>query len=295
MSIGADIGLPHADFRAFSLTIFIGLLAFDWLRVLIWFDHMGLRVATLVNLTFVGGDRLDEAAGRFVGHAARARVIPDGVRRFATWAPLLIPFYIPRGARVGQGVDRGGDVAQRRRPDAGPGARARRRLCRRRRRDGARRPDRCRARAREKLGRAGPALAGAPAALGDLPEVFSFNNGAIGVELLRDGRGATFVLGAARDSFAIDLTRRPLDPLQSRGPFFYVTEEGEAPWSIGYEPARRAGLYSVEETGRNSLVIANEIAGLSASMEVGPDRTGRRSLPGASGSPISRAAHAGCA
>ena len=51
--------------------IFIGLLAFDWLRVLIWFDHMGLRVATLVNLTFVGGDRADEAAARFVGHDAR--------------------------------------------------------------------------------------------------------------------------------------------------------------------------------------------------------------------------------
>jgi cyclic beta-1,2-glucan synthetase len=82
VAIGADIGLPNLDFRAFSLTIFLGLLAFDWLRVLIWFDHMGLRVATLVNLSFVGGDRADEAAGRFLGHAARTRVIPDGIRRF---------------------------------------------------------------------------------------------------------------------------------------------------------------------------------------------------------------------
>jgi cyclic beta-1,2-glucan synthetase len=129
-------------------------------------------------------------------------------------------------------------------------------------------------RAREKLGRAGPPLAGAPEALGQLPRSYSFNNGLVGVELLRDGRGAAFVLGAARGSFAIDLTRRPLDPLQSRGQFFYVSEEGQAPWSIGYEPARRAGAYDVEETGRNSLAIANEIGDLAARMEVGPDADG---------------------
>ncbi len=87
-----------ADFRQFSLTLFLGLLAYDWLRVLIWFDHMGLRVATLVNLSFLGGDRADEAAARFIGHHGRTRAIPDGIRRFGTWAPLLIPFYIPRGA-----------------------------------------------------------------------------------------------------------------------------------------------------------------------------------------------------
>ena len=28
----------------------------------------------------------------------RTRCIPEGIRRFLTWAPLLIPFYIPRGA-----------------------------------------------------------------------------------------------------------------------------------------------------------------------------------------------------
>ena len=98
VAIGADIGMPHDGFADFSLTMFLGLLAYDWLRVLIWFDHMGLRVATLVNLSFLGGDRLDEAAARFIGHGARTRAIPDGIRRFGTWAPLLIPFYIPRGA-----------------------------------------------------------------------------------------------------------------------------------------------------------------------------------------------------
>ena len=93
----ANLFLPAGAFKTWSLSVFTGLLAYDWLRVLIWFDHMGLRVATLVNLTFIGGDRLDEVAARFTGHAGRTRVIPEGVRRFATWAPLLIPFYIPHG------------------------------------------------------------------------------------------------------------------------------------------------------------------------------------------------------
>ena len=33
-----------------------------------------------------------------VASNASTRAIPDGIRRFGTWAPLLIPFYIPRGA-----------------------------------------------------------------------------------------------------------------------------------------------------------------------------------------------------
>ena len=97
VAIGADLSQSPGGFRQFSLTLFLGLLAYDWLRILIWFDHMGLRVATLVNLSFLGGDRADEAAARFVGHKGRTRAIPDGIRRFGTWAPLLIPFYIPRG------------------------------------------------------------------------------------------------------------------------------------------------------------------------------------------------------
>ena len=94
--------LSPEDFRAWSLQVFLGLLAYDWFRVLIWFDHMGLRVATLVNLSFVGGDLADERAARWIGHSGRARCVPDGLRRFATWAPLLIPFYIPRGAEWDQ-------------------------------------------------------------------------------------------------------------------------------------------------------------------------------------------------
>ena len=85
-------------FQDWSLKIFVYILAFDFFRVLIWMDHMGLRVATLVNLSFIGLDKLDERVARFIGSATTQRYIPEAVKRFATWGPLLIPFYIPRGA-----------------------------------------------------------------------------------------------------------------------------------------------------------------------------------------------------
>ena len=87
---------PEA-FRAWSLQVFIYLLAYDAVRILIWLDHMGLRVATLVNLSFLGMDKLEQRLARFLAPAATARCIPEGVKRFTTWGPLLIPFYIPRG------------------------------------------------------------------------------------------------------------------------------------------------------------------------------------------------------
>ncbi|MFA5143659.1 MAG: hypothetical protein WC522_05800 [Candidatus Omnitrophota bacterium] len=92
-----NITMSPEGFRQWSLQVFIWIMAFDFFRVLIWMDHMGLRVATLVNLSFLGLDRLDEKLARFIGPAAAQRYIPDAVKRFATWAPLLIPFYIPRG------------------------------------------------------------------------------------------------------------------------------------------------------------------------------------------------------
>jgi len=90
--------LDEAAFREWSLQTFLGLMTYGWLRILIWFDHMGLRVATLVNLSFIGLDRLEARLSRWLGHASPTPVIPEGIRRFATWAPLLLPFYIPRGA-----------------------------------------------------------------------------------------------------------------------------------------------------------------------------------------------------
>jgi len=93
-----DATTDTASFQAWSLKVFMWVLAYDFFRILIWTDHMGLRVATLVNLSFIGMDRLDERLARFIGPAAAtARFIPEGVKRFTTWAPLLIPFFIPRG------------------------------------------------------------------------------------------------------------------------------------------------------------------------------------------------------
>jgi cyclic beta-1,2-glucan synthetase len=89
--------LPPELFQQWSLEVFVSVLAYDAVRVLIWMDHMGLRVATLVNLSFIGLDRLDERAAKFIGPAAAQRYIPEAIKRFATWAPLLIPFYLPRG------------------------------------------------------------------------------------------------------------------------------------------------------------------------------------------------------
>ena len=93
-----DATSDTASFQAWSLKVFMWVLAYDFFRILIWIDHMGLRVATLVNLSFIGMDRLDERFARFIGPtASTARCIPEGVKRFTTWAPLLIPFFIPRG------------------------------------------------------------------------------------------------------------------------------------------------------------------------------------------------------
>jgi len=97
VAIYNNITMSSEAFNAWSLKVFIYILAFDFFRILIWMDHMGLRVATLVNLSFIGLDKFDEKISRFIGPAAAQRYIPEGIKRFATWAPLLIPFYLPRG------------------------------------------------------------------------------------------------------------------------------------------------------------------------------------------------------
>ncbi len=273
VGIGADVIQNPTNFRQFSLAVFTGLLAYDWLRVLIWFDHMGIRVATLVNLSFLGGDRADEGAARFIGHNGRTRAIPDGIRRFGTWAPLLIPFYIPRGAEWDKAWT-GGEALAR---GAAPMPDAVRTLALAYAASGiaiAAASVAAYLKERAKVGPAGPWLNGAPLELARRPDRYAFNNGAVGLEIQRDGRGAAFVMGAERGGFAIDLFRRPLDPCQARGHFFYVTEEGEAPWSIGFEPARRAGDYRIEEPGFNRLAIVNALNGIEARMEIAPDPEG---------------------
>ncbi|MEI8120965.1 MAG: hypothetical protein WCI20_02855 [bacterium] len=93
-----QVRLSPDDFHAWSLSLFTSLLAYDSIRILIWLDHMGLRVATLVNLSFIGVDRLESRLARRLAPWSTGRCIPEAVKRFATWAPLLIPYYIPMGA-----------------------------------------------------------------------------------------------------------------------------------------------------------------------------------------------------
>ena len=97
LAIFRDATMTPDAFRAWSLQVFVALLAYDAVRILIWLDHMGLRVATLVNLSFLGMDKLEQRLARTLAPAATARCIPEGVKRFTTWGPLLIPFYLPRG------------------------------------------------------------------------------------------------------------------------------------------------------------------------------------------------------
>ncbi|MDP8216463.1 MAG: hypothetical protein P9L98_04005 [Candidatus Kaelpia imicola] len=92
-----NLTMSDQAFRQWSLNLFVYVLAFDFFRVLIWMDHMGLRVATLVNLSFIGLDKLDDKVARFIKIDTAQRYIPEAVKRFCTWGPLLIPFYLPRG------------------------------------------------------------------------------------------------------------------------------------------------------------------------------------------------------
>jgi cyclic beta-1,2-glucan synthetase len=112
-----DVTSTPDAFRAWSLQVFIYLLAYDAVRVLIWIDHMGLRVATLVNLSFLGVDVFERRLARRLAPAATARCIPEAVKRFTTWAPLLLPFYIPRGADL----DHAWSAAETLQKQSGPG------------------------------------------------------------------------------------------------------------------------------------------------------------------------------
>lgn len=257
---------PH-DFRIWSLVVFTGLLAYDWLRIVIWFDHMGLRVATLVNLTFLGGDKLDEAAARAAGYAAPTHFMPDGIRRFATWMPLLIPFYIPRGAEWDQAWSGAERLHGHTMPPevagllgdyviAGLWAAAMAILV-------AQRWTRLRT-ARAAL------MPGVPQALTVGRTQFSLSNGRIGLKLQADGRGYCHVYETERSGQPIDLTPRPTDPLEAHGLFFYIRDrDSDLVFSLGYEPCHRAAPdYRISEDRPGILTLVNRVAGIRAEAEI---------------------------
>lgn len=268
--------LDPAAYRSWSLNVFLNLLIHDWFRILIWVDHMGLRVATLVNLSFVGADLLDEKAARAIGHAARTRCIPEGIRRFVTWAPLLIPFYLPRGADWdyvwGTSAARAGELA----PTVWPplhyvvggfllammilgwiliprNRRTEKQVC----------------------------SSPQSASPGEAPPVeknFLLSNGCYTVEISSDGRGYSRVFSAILKGFEIDLTRRPDDPLQMRGKFFYLIDGGPAPegyrscWSATCSPIRRGSdEYRVTQTDPLSVEFVRRCNGIHAQTRLALD------------------------
>lgn len=255
---------PEA-FHDWSLRTFVNLLAFDWFRIGIFVDHMGLRVATLVNLSFVGMDVVDEKTARFLGHPIRARVIPEALRRFVTWAPLLIPFYIPRGNEWDYAWSQAEAISRVRpqelfSPEFVSGAFLSLALglgfvllVRRVRVD-----------RRER--RRKTCLPSVQVAAGTGPDVgkawFTIGNGVYTLELCADGRGWSRVFRYVRQGNEIDITRRPREPLDVKGKFFYLADVERPPedpgrvWSLCDQPMRRPGeAYSVTQTGRFSLHI----------------------------------------
>ncbi|MFM9153733.1 MAG: glycosyl transferase family 36, partial [Methylocystis sp.] len=250
--------LPDNEFRAWSLDIFTALLAYDVLRVLIWFDHMGLRVATLVNLSFVGGDMLDEKAAVFLGKEQTSRAIPEGIRRFGTWAPLLLPFYIPRGDQWDKAWSAAEQLSQTRPPSyaylfGGYLIYAAilslsligfllLRL----------------ARAQKSSSNEITGSGGVP---GSTP--LKLTNGLMTSEWFQDGQGTIRIEGVARGGPAIDLTRRPDDPAHPRGRFLFLKEESEALWSLGQAPTHQ-GAYesSLSDIGENCLLLKAKHNGL---------------------------------
>ena len=267
-----DVTRPAAGFNAWSLAVFTGLLAYDWLRILIWFDHMGLRVATLVNLSFLGADKADEAAARFAGHAARARIVPEAIRRFLTWAPLLIPFYIPRNAEWDQAWTGAEQIRAHGPPMAPSGRRARRRLSDRgrRRRPGGR-GDRLAHAAR-------PPGAGVLRCAG----TFVLSNGAIGVALRPDGRGYTHLHSIARTTRAARCDPPADRPARTQGnaSSTSATPIRRIVWSIGREPVRRTGDdYRVGQPRPDRIEIAHTVDGVCCRTRGDARRMAGRRIP----------------
>jgi cyclic beta-1,2-glucan synthetase len=269
--------LEPSAFRSWSLGVFLSMLVHDWLRIAIWVDHMGLRVATLVNLSFVGVDLLDEKLARGLGHSARTRCIPEGLRRFATWAPLLIPFYLPRGADWDYVWNTSAARAAQLVPTVWPPlyyllggfaivmAIAGFWILSHRRR-----------------GQALPCAPAVPRSTEtdsppmDMERGLLLCNGQYSAEIFPDGRGYSRVFSAVNKGFELDLTRRPDDPLQMRGKFFYLAEAEEGTshdwWSATCSPLRRRdGDYRIDRPDLLSVEFIHIHGGVRAETRLSLD------------------------
>lgn len=266
---------PEA-FRFWSLQTFTNLLAYDWLRIAIFIDHMGLRVATLVNLSFVGMDVVDEKIARFFGHSMKTRAIPSGLRRFVTWAPLLIPFYIPRGNEWHIAWD-GAELIARTHPQVLfppaliAGSFLILALCAGVVLLGRLHAAQCKpAQLQFK-----PGAVSAPNFNGDSMVI---HNGFYTLTLAADGRGWSSVFSCVRRGQEIDITRRLHDPLQWRGKFFYFkdlsapVDDPQRLWSLTFRPTGKVGPdYGITRIDRSSLRIVNTFNGIRAQATISID------------------------
>ncbi len=263
-AVWQSFALTPEAFRGWSIETFLSLLAYDWVRILIWFDHMGLRVATLVKLSFGGCDALDELLASFQGHPGRTRCIPEALRRFATWAPLLIPFFLPMGADWAHVWD-GAEAIQK-----------------------------------TGQGQASPlavllvlfAVAAVAVALvrgrfrkeptGDMcvacglqrpgfhpADEIVLGNGVYTSVHTMDGRGYSRVFSALRHGAELDLTNRPTSRGHNAGRFVFLREEGKKPWSLGFRPITRDDAETcVERTGPLSVRLTCRCEGIEARADV---------------------------
>jgi len=265
-AIWQNITLSPEAFRGWSIQTFMYLLAYDWVRVLIWFDHMGLRVATLVNLSFVGGDALDELLARFQGHPGRARCIPEALRRFATWAPLLIPFFLPQGADWAHVWDTSEAIQKTGQGQVSALAVLLLLFCAAIAvaalwpRPSARKP---RGEARVACVACGLRPPGfCP------PDEIVLHNGVYTVVQGRDGRGYSRVFSAVRHGAEYDLTNRATSRAHNAGKFLYL-REGDETWTLGCRPIRRDDAQThVQSTGPLSVRMTCTCQGIGATAEI---------------------------
>ena len=196
--------------------------------------------------------------------------IPDGVRRFATWAPLLIPFYIPRGAEWDKAWTGAEALHNAGGPMPGPVRTLAIAYGDRRRRHGARARLSSWPRARKTRRRGPRARRRARRAWRTCPALYRSTMARSASISCATGAARRSCWATTRDSFAIDLTRRPLDPLQSRGQFFYISEEGASAVVDRLRAgAPRRRLQRRGDRPQPASRSATRSAALAASMEIG--------------------------
>ena len=102
-----------------------------------------------------------------------------------------------------------------------------------------------------------------PEGLRHAPAQFSLTNGCAASLLYPDGRGHLTVEGTTRGGHDVDLSKKVTDPLQLRGPFFYIRDADAGMWSTGFEPMRNVGAdYAAMQPAHDCAVISHTMGGI---------------------------------